>query len=293
MRPCIIGDRYQIPENDSPRWLNTNRLQVGSATLPTGWVAGAGASVSYEAIDETETGGMRWQRFKATPATGSTYHSPYQLITPQAEAIYGNAASADAGTATITVTHSKLTGSPLAVTFEVGAADSAATWTAAARAALNASAPITEIFTVGATAGFVHLTVKIPDRTDITFAMSIALPGDTAPLSWQRWTSSLYSPGGYRWGDRIRACARLRTVPGFPVTTLAVGARIFNNPSTIDAAVLEYPGSVGGTIPTVDGLYLSEPFEIPQETTQVYAIFRVLAAGACAFDARDVGVFRE
>jgi hypothetical protein len=82
-------------------------------------------------------------------------------------------------------------------------------------------------------------------------------------------------------------------VPGFPVTTLAVGARIFNNPSTIDAAVLEYPGSVGGTIPTVDGLYLSEPFEIPQETTQVYAIFRVLAAGACAFDARDVGVFRE
>jgi hypothetical protein len=63
--------------------------------------------------------------------------------------------------------------------------------------------------------------------------------------------------------------------------------------STVDAGALDFPNSVGGTIPTVDGLYLSEPFEIKQGTTNIQCVFRVLAAGACAFDARDVGIFRE
>jgi hypothetical protein len=293
MRPYINGPKYAIPEDGSDQWLSVNPLKTGSASLPTGWTASlTGTSFTYAAVDETLTGGQRWQRLGMIPPASSTPYQIYQATTPQTEAIYANAANANAGTATLTITAAVVGNAPLVVPFAVTAGQSAVDWATAARAALAASSEVARNFYVGSNTGLVPLTVIVPERTDNTFRIAIQLPGVGPTLGWQRWLTAPYSTGGWRVGDRVRGCARVRIKSG-SIYSVSPAVRIYNHPLTFTASAVGYPAMPPSPIAITSGLYLTEWFEIPQNTAQLTFMLQLVGSGPCEFDVRDAGMFRE
>ena len=290
IRPYCRADAYVVPSAASGLRLTANWLETGSASLPSGWGQSvSGSSRSYQAI--TDADGTKWQRFLGTPANASTDFKPYSVLTSQCEAVYANATNANAGTATVTVTSAALAGSPLAVTFAVTAGQTAAQWTEAMRAALAANTSISNAFYVTVSSSVIlALTVKVPGRNDPTFRIAVQLPGVGPSTGWARWTTSLYSPGGFAVGDVVRACGILRTVDGLPVTSLALSLTIYDG-ATKSVHALGYPASPSGAIETVPGLYLTEPVTIPPGTMQILVEVAFRAAGAAAMDVRSAGLF--
>jgi hypothetical protein len=293
MEPYVNGPKYKIPENGSGQWITTNQLKVGAATLPVGWSASVvGSGHSYAAVDEYSTGGYRWQRFSGTPGGSPALLQPYQVIYPQTEVLWANAAAVGAGTGTITVT-ARCLGKTVSVPFVVGAADPVNTWAASARAAIAADAELMRHFTQSNPVGaFIDLRVKIPDRNDPTFAITAQLPGLAVGQKAQRWTQVPYSAGGWRYGDRIRATGRFRVVSG-KVVSIGVAASCYTAGGTHVAGALGYTSGISGPISGTDGLYLTEDFEIPEDALELMLRLRIYGSGNCVIDARDVGAFLE
>ena len=293
LRPYCRGDAYVVPSVASGKRLTSNFLEVGSGSLPTGWAQSvAGSGRSYSAI--TDGDGTKWQRFIGTPTNPSTAFIHYNLLAAQCEALYANAANSNSGTASITVTSALLSGGALTVPFSVTAGMTAAQWIEAARAELVKTSAIISKFDVGVSAStIIGLRVVVPDRTDATFRLTAQLPGVGPTVGWQRWLLAPYSLGGYRQGDTIRCCGILRTVDGYPVTSLGIALSIYAGGTKVNYA-LGYPASVSGTIDTVTGLYMTEPLVVPASCDQLQAqVIFYTSGGSGACDVRSCGIFIE
>jgi len=78
------------------------------------------------------------------------------------------------GNATVTVTGARITGSPLAVSVAVVSGDTASVWAGKVRTALNATAAITSVYTVGGSTTSIVLTETDPENDDPTFNIALA-----------------------------------------------------------------------------------------------------------------------
>lgn len=78
------------------------------------------------------------------------------------------------GNATVTVTGARITGSPLAVSVAVTSGDTASVWAGKVRTALNATAAITSVYTVGGSTTAISLTETNPKNNDATLNIALA-----------------------------------------------------------------------------------------------------------------------
>jgi phage tail sheath gpL-like len=78
-----------------------------------------------------------------------------------------------AGNATVVVTAARILTSPVTVSVAVAAGDTAATWAGKVRTALNATAAITAIYTVGGASTSITLTETTPAANDATLNISL------------------------------------------------------------------------------------------------------------------------
>jgi len=78
------------------------------------------------------------------------------------------------GNATVTVTGARITGSPLAVSVAVVSGDTASVWAGKVRTALNATAAITSVYTVGGSTTSIVLTETDPENNDTTLNIALA-----------------------------------------------------------------------------------------------------------------------
>jgi hypothetical protein len=78
------------------------------------------------------------------------------------------------GNATVTVTGARITGSPLAVSVAVTSGDTASVWAGKVRTALNATAAITSVYTVGGSTTSIVLTETDPENNDTTLNVALA-----------------------------------------------------------------------------------------------------------------------
>lgn len=113
--------------------------------------------------------------FVLNTATGSTSGST-AFVTGAAQVETATCAGtvSTAGNAKLTITAAGLTGSPLDIPFAVANSDTPTLWTVKAKAALNANAAVTALFTIGGTSTSISLTRK----PTVTFTV----PGGTLPL---------------------------------------------------------------------------------------------------------------
>jgi hypothetical protein len=106
-----------------------------------------------------------------------------------------------AGNATVTVTGDDITGSPLAISVAVASSDSAATWAEKVRTALNATAAITSLYTVGGASTSITLTRIAARYTDTTLNIALAngtCTGITAAPSSTNTTAGINPPKVWR-----------------------------------------------------------------------------------------------
>lgn len=113
--------------------------------------------------------------FVLNTATGSTSGST-AFVTGAAQVETATCAGtvSTAGNAKLTITAAGLTGSPLDIPFAVANSDTPTLWTVKAKAALNANAAVTALFTIGGTSTSISLTRK-PTAT-------FTVPSGTLPL---------------------------------------------------------------------------------------------------------------
>ncbi len=78
------------------------------------------------------------------------------------------------GNATVTVTGARITGSPLAISVAVTSGDTASVWAGKVRTALNATAAITSVYTVGGSTTSIVLTETDPENNDATLNIALA-----------------------------------------------------------------------------------------------------------------------
>lgn len=98
--------------------------------------------------------------------------------TPQVETATAAGTVSGTGNGKVTVTGSGITGSPLVVTFAVTNGDTAATWAAAARAALRATPAVTALYMVGGSGTSITLTRLAKAANDSS--LNMALDNDTS-----------------------------------------------------------------------------------------------------------------
>lgn len=98
--------------------------------------------------------------------------------TAQVETATGAGTVSGSGNASIVVTGSGITGSPLTIPVAVVSTDAPATWVAKVRAALAATAAITALYSVGGTGADITLTELVPNGNDGT--LNIAIDTGTA-----------------------------------------------------------------------------------------------------------------
>jgi hypothetical protein len=78
------------------------------------------------------------------------------------------------GNATVTVTGDDIVGSPLAISVAVTNTDTAATWAGKVRTALNGTAAITSVYTVGGASTAISLTRTVARYNDATLNIALA-----------------------------------------------------------------------------------------------------------------------
>ena len=158
---------------ESPRTNVTGNVKIGRAAARLNFASDAIIYArNLKLYSGTPTGTLA---LNAATASVSLAYTPATL---QVETATAAGTSTLAGNATITVTGSGLTGSPVAVSVAVALSDTAATWAGKVRTALAANPAIAAVYTVGGSTTAISLTRRllIPEgyANDTTLNIAIA-----------------------------------------------------------------------------------------------------------------------
>lgn len=96
-------------------------------------------------------------------------------------------------------------------------------------------------------------------------------------------------------GTVCRACARIRVPEGQSMQSIAVMVQQVNAPQANDyLECLSHGGatSASSPLPAVEGLFVSDEFQIQSGVTQVWILIALKNAGSAYFDFRQAGVFK-
>lgn len=94
--------------------------------------------------------------------------------TPQVETLTAAGTVSASGNAKFTLTGSRVTGSPLEISFAVTSGDTASVWAGKGRTALNANSAVTSIYTVGGSGTSITLTSIEAVSNDSSLVLAVA-----------------------------------------------------------------------------------------------------------------------
>ena len=142
----------------------TGTIAIGQGSTVTTLSDATDAIVLGIELDSTYTVAINLETLAATP-TGAGVN--------QVETATAAGTITASGNATVIVTGDDITGSPLTVSVAVTNTDTAATWAGKVRTALNATAAITSLYTVGGSTTAITLTRILDRYNDSTLNISL------------------------------------------------------------------------------------------------------------------------